>query len=257
MTLILGNPGFDCSFCSVMCGRKDNLLRHVRNCHLDPCGKKDQIAKKISGDSHNIDGEEVQNSLNLNDGDNVNKLSAVSTNGPSSLNGGFSQMDSEQNIGSSTKNDVVNKGSKRKKKTRPATNKSESKSKKIYKKKESRKLKRCSTVSSKAAATSGPSDVVEQVLKDKPEILTEDRSSVLITASTVAEVPVDLSKTESIITDRSQDNGLSLASAKTSVIVHTSSLHTSLLHEANSHREPVIRFFRAPPEPKSLVPDPT
>lgn len=145
----------------------------------------------------------------------------------------------------------------RKKKTRPAMNKSKPISKKMDKKKETRNLKRSrSSVSSKTVATTlGFSNVVEHVLKDdKSGNLTEDKISILNTASTVTEVPVDLSKTESVA-GRSQDNELSFASAKTSVIVHTSSLDKSILHEANSHREPVIKFFRVSPEPKSLVPD--
>lgn len=35
-----GNAGYECNICSTTCGRKDNLLRHIRNCHLDPCQKK-------------------------------------------------------------------------------------------------------------------------------------------------------------------------------------------------------------------------
>lgn len=99
--MILGNPGFDCSYCSVMCGRKDNLLRHVRNCHLDPCAKKDQMSKKISEDSHNIDGEEVRNC------DNANVLSVGSANGPSSSTAEFSQTASKQNHDYCAKNGIV------------------------------------------------------------------------------------------------------------------------------------------------------
>ncbi|CAH1399194.1 unnamed protein product [Nezara viridula] len=251
------NPGFDCSLCSVMCGRKDNLLRHVRNCHLDPCAKKDQMTKKITEHSQDSDKTEVQNSMDLNGGDSVKESSEGTANEPSSLAGEFSQTSSEQNTDCTTKIGLVNKGSNGKKKTRSAVHKRLS-SKQKGKKKESRELKRIGTVCTETIATPGLNNAVEKVLvEDKPENLRGDKTSVLITPSSIAEVPVDLSKNESLITERSQNNELSFASAKRSVIVHTSSFHKPLLHEANLQREPVIKFFRIPPEPKSLAPDPT
>nr|XP_014273914.1 zinc finger protein 583-like isoform X3 [Halyomorpha halys] len=144
------------------------------------------------------------------------------------------------------------------KKTNPSKQKGKNK---INKKKETRKLKRSDPVnneSTESTLIAGPdfSDVADQVLRDnEPE--SGDRNSVLKTTSTNNEVPVDLSKTESIVSVISQDNEFSSTSPKTSVIVHTSSFQGSLLHEANSRREPVIKFFRPPLEPNSLTPDPT
>ncbi|XP_014273913.1 uncharacterized protein [Halyomorpha halys] len=250
------NPGFECSLCSVTCGRKDNLLRHSRNCHLDPCAKKELKLKKNTVLLNN-DETEVVNSKKVNDGDHAKKSLAVNANGPSSLAGEFSEM-SEKNTDCSAKTGLIIKDSNEIKKTNPSKQKGKNK---INKKKETRKLKRSDPVnneSTESTLIAGPdfSDVADQVLRDnEPE--SGDRNSVLKTTSTNNEVPVDLSKTESIVSVISQDNEFSSTSPKTSVIVHTSSFQGSLLHEANSRREPVIKFFRPPLEPNSLTPDPT